>query len=251
MEIGFLLKKFISFFVEPFGFGLTLLIVGIFFVLKQKESRAKLFLFSSLFVFLLFSYPPFVNFLVQNLESQYPKYDYKQKIKYIHVLGSGHTTDKMQPISSQISSGGTKRVLDGVIIYKRTPDVKLIFTGYKGKTTLSNAEMNARLAEALGVNKKDIIINGHPTDTKEEAIFTKSIVGKQAFALVTSATHMPRAMMLFKSLGMHPIAAPTNFYKNNITSYLRAPNIQTFSTATIAMHEYIGIVWEKLKRVLK
>ena len=247
MEFWFLLKKFISFFVEPFGFGLALFIIGIFFVFIQKESRAKLFLFSSLFVFSLFSYPPFANFLVQNLENQYPKYDYKQKVKYIHVLGNGHTTDKTQPLSSQISDAGVKRVLEGVIIHKHTPHSKLIFTGFKGKTDTSTAEMNARLAIALGVHKKDIIISEYPTDTKEEAIFTKSIVGEKPFVLVTSATHMPRAMILFESLGMHPIAAPTSFYKYEITTYLRAPNIHAFSTATIAMHEYIGIVWAKIK----
>lgn len=247
MEFGFLLKKFITFFVEPFGLGLTLIVVGIYFVYMQKESRAKSFLFSGLFVFLLFSYPPFVNFLVQNLENQYPKYDYKQKVKYIHVLGNGHTTDETQPLSSQISSAGVKRVLEGIIIYKHTPHAKLIFTGFKGDTNTSVAEMNSRLARALGVNKRDIIKNGSSKDTKEEAIFTKSIVGEEPFVLVTSATHMPRAMMLFQSLDMHPIAAPTSFYKKEASSYLQAPNIHAFSVATIAMHEYIGIVWAKIK----
>ena len=247
MEFWFLLKKFISFFVEPFGFGLTLLIIGIYFILIQKKSRAKLFLFSGLSVFLLFSYPPFANFLVKNLENQYPKYDYKRNLKYIHVLGNGHTTDETQPLSSQISSAGTKRVLEGVIIYKRMPHMKLIFTGNKGKTNTSIAEMNAKLARVLGVNSKDIIKGVLPLDTKEEAIFTKSIVGEKPFVLVTSATHMPRAMMLFESLGMHPIAAPTSFYKIGKISYLLAPNIYAFATATVAMHEYIGIVWAKIK----
>lgn len=251
LEIGFYLKKFISFFVEPFGLGLTLIFIGIFFLYKQKQSRAKLFLLLGSFIFLLFSYPPFSNFLVANLENQYQKYDYKENVEYIHVLGNGHNTDKTQPISSQISDAGVKRVLEGIIIYKKIPNSKLIFTGFKGDTDTSIAQMNSKLAMALGVRGEDIITNDEAKDTKEEAIFTKSILNKQAFVLVTSATHMPRAMMLFKSLGMNPIAAPTNFYKRDMDTYLKAPNIHAFNVSVIAMHEYIGILWAKIKSFLQ
>ena len=247
MELGFFLKKFITFFVEPFGIVFTLLALGLIFLYIKKEQQAKILIslgFASLF---LFSYPPFSNFLVQNLENQYPKYDYKQEIQYIHVLGSGHNTDIMQPISSHVSDAGTKRVLEGVIIHKQIPSSKIIFTGYAGKTNRTNALMNSKLALALDVNKKDMIINGAPKDTKEEALFTKTLVGSEPFVLVTSATHMPRSMMLFKSLGLNPIAAPTAYYKSEFKGWLRAPNTSSFKISTTAMHEYIGIVWAKIR----
>ncbi|MCK4737516.1 MAG: hypothetical protein KAT10_03075, partial [Sulfurimonas sp.] len=85
MELGFILKKFITFFVEPLGIILALFVFGIYFLYRNKNSLAKLFLTLSLGFLLLFSYGPFSNFLVKNLENQYPKYDYKQDIKYIHV----------------------------------------------------------------------------------------------------------------------------------------------------------------------
>ena len=247
MSLSFLLKKFITFFVEPLGLVLVFLAFGIYFLHVKKYLFSKIALSLGVFLLLLFSYPPFANFLVQNLENKYPKFDYKHNVKYIHVLGNGHNTDKDQPISSQISSGGTKRVLEGVIIHKHLADSKIIFTGYAGETDTSNAVMNAKLAAELGVKYKDMIINPKPKDTKEEALFTKSIVGKQSFILVTSATHMPRAMMLFRSLGMHPIAAPTNFYKSEFRGYLRAPQPVYFYISSLAMHEYLGILWAKLK----
>jgi len=247
MNLGFLLKKFITFFVEPLGLVVTLLAIGLYLLHVKRERFAKVILSSGLFLLLLFSYLPFANFLVQNLENQYPKFDYKQHVKYIHVLGSGHNTDPSQPISSQICNSGTKRVLEGVIIHKQMPNSKIIFTGYKGKTNTTNAVMNAKLATALGVATKDMIINGKPTDTEDEALFTKTLVGDEPFVLVTSATHMPRAMMLFTSLGMHPIPAPTDYYKSDFRGYLRAPTPFSFYVSTLAIHEYLGILWTKLK----
>jgi len=111
--------------------------------------------------------------------------------------------------------------------------------------------MNAALAEALGLSSSELLINPFPKDTKEEALFTKTVVGEEPFILVTSASHMPRAMMLFESLGMHPIAAPTAFYTTEFRGYLRAPTARAFYLSSIAIHEYIGIVWEKLKAAIR
>lgn len=247
MEIGFLLKKFVSFFVEPYGMVLTLFFLGLFLLFINRYRLAKNFLALAFGVLLLFSYPPFSNYLVKNLEEQYTKYENNQTLKYIHVLGSGHNTDKMQPLSSKLDSASLKRVLEGVMLYKKMNGAKLIFTGYEGNTDVTNAQMNASFAIAMGVNENDIIINGKPKDTKEEAEFTKTLVGSEPFVLVTSASHMPRAMHLFESLGMKPIAAPTDFRKKEFKSYYVAPDIGALLNSQVAMHEYLGLLWSKLR----
>jgi uncharacterized SAM-binding protein YcdF (DUF218 family) len=247
MEIGFLLKKFISFFLEPVGLVLTLLVFGIYYFYAKNENRAEKFFLSSLFLLFLFSYPPFANYLISHLENQYAQYDYAKQVKYIHVLGNGHDSDKTQPLSSQLTEASIKRVVEGIVIHNKTPDSKIIFTGYEGKTDISQALINAKMAQALDISREDMLVNPLPKDTKEEALFSKTVVGSNPFVLVTSASHMPRAMMLFESLGMHPIAAPTNFYKTEFRGYLRAPSAHALYISTIAIHEYIGIVWAKLK----
>lgn len=248
MDIGFLLKKIITFFVEPLGLIITLFFIGLLLLFLKKYRLSKLSLVVSFIFLSLFSYEPFSNALVKNLENQYPKYAYKADIKYIHVLGSGHNTDKSQPISSNIGDAGIKRVLEGILIHKNISGTKLIFTGYEGDTNTSNAQMNANLAMALGVNKDDIIIGKEPKDTMEEAYFTKNIVGEDAFVLVTSATHMPRSMELFKSLGLNPVAAPSAFYKKEFDGYMKVPNVYSLKNSQMAIHEYIGILWNKLRK---
>ncbi|MDH4943792.1 ElyC/SanA/YdcF family protein [Sulfurimonas sp. C5] len=249
MSFGLFIKKFVSFFFEPIGIVITLFVIGLYYLYQKKHYKAEQFLLGSVLVLALFAYPPFSNFLVKKLENQYPKYDYSQNIKYIHVLGNGHTTDSTQPLSSQIASSGVKRILEGIIIHNKIPGSKIIFTGYAGNTDVANAVMNAKLSYALGTDQNSTIINPKPEDTREEAEFTKTIVGDEPFVLVTSASHMPRAMMLFQSYGMHPIAAPTAFYKDNNMSWLSAPNSGALFVSTLAMHEYIGMLYAKIRGV--
>ena len=246
MHFGLFIKQFISFFIQPFGLVVSLFTLGLYCVYTNKERSAKFFLSMALFLLLLFSSAKFANFLVSGLEDRYHKYDYKERVAYIHVLGSGHNTDAGQPLSSHLGSASLKRVLEGVLIYKRTPHARLIFTGYEGDTDMSNASMNAKLALALGVKKEDIILGEEALDTKDEARFCKSVVGDKPFVLVTSATHMPRAMGLFHAEGLDPIAAPTDFLREEV-GYLKAPDVSAFVKSQRAMHEYIGILWSKLR----
>jgi len=247
MEFGFFFKKLITFFVEPLGVVFTLFGLGLYLLFINKKNPAKLFLSLACGTLFLFSYPPFSNYLVKQLEEQYPKYEYANKIEYIHVLGSGHNVDSAQPISSQISGAGVKRVLEGVILHKQIEGSKLIFTGYEGETNRTTAQMHASLALALGVKEENIIVNGMPKDTQEGAVFTKNLLSDAPFVLVTSASHMPRARQLFKSLGLSPIAAPTDFQKSEFRGFLREPTIDDFKISQKAMHEYIGILWMKIR----
>ncbi len=246
MDILFYIKKFIIFFIEPFGFAITLALIGLFLLYKSKYRASKIFLTSSVLALLLFSYPPFANLLVEKLEDRYHKYNYNKNIKYIHVLGAGHTTDPSQPLSSQISNAGIKRDIEGILLHKSTKGSKIIFTGYDNFTDTPISTMNSRLAVALGVKTDDIIQNPKPKDTKEEAMFAHTIVGDKPFVLVTSATHMPRAMLIFQNLGMHPIPAPTDFIKSKNYNLLSSPNIISLYRSKTAVHEYVGMLWRSL-----
>lgn len=246
MELGFLIKKGITFFVEPLGMILSLLLLGLILWIRKKERFAQYALGLGVALLFLFSYQPFSNLLVSALEEKYPKYASEENVAYIHVLGSGHTTDPSQPLSSQISDSGIKRVLEGVLLHFKTPGSKLIFTGYAGDTNTSNAQMNAKLAKALGVKEENMIINPLPKDTKEEALFAQTIVGKERSILVTSATHMPRSMKLFSSVGLDMIAAPTGFKKDE-TDFLSAPSISNLQNSQRAVHEYLGMLWSSLR----
>jgi uncharacterized SAM-binding protein YcdF (DUF218 family) len=236
--------------MEPLGFVITLGLVGLYLLNSGRYRVSKLLLSISIGSLLLFSYPPFANLLVTNLEDRYSKYEYSKDIKYIQVLGASHNTDPSQPLSSQISNSGLKRDLEGILLHRGIEGSKIIFTGYDNFTDTPISTMNSRLAIALGVAREDIIQNPKPKDTIEEAIFIKSIVGDSPFLLVTFGFDIFIYLAIFEGLGMQPIAAPTDFVKSKGYSLWSAPNIEALYKSKRAIHEYIGIWWLKIVEFL-
>ena len=163
----------------------------------------------------LISYDPFANTVLKPLENQYPSLiNLPTTAEYIVVLGNGHRSDDTRSRVSQHSQTALMRLSEGIRLYRQSSNIKLsLLDTVEDENT--HAFMQQQLAIELGVNEKDIIIDGAPKDTSEESQAVKKIVGHKPFVLVTSASHMPRAMKIFEDAWLNPVAAPTDYLSSN------------------------------------
>jgi len=250
--MGFILKKIIATFVMPLPLGIIFGLIGLFYLSKSKTiKRGKRWItFSFLWLF-LFSYAPVSHILLFQIEKQYPTlHQVPKNVQYIYVLGNGHTTDETLPITSQLNNEAVVRLNEGIRLYHQTEGrAKLILSGYSGLfDPTPHALMQQKLALALGVPKKDIIVCPEPKDTEDEALAAKKIIAEKPFILVTSAYHMPRAFQWFKKENLHPIPAPTYHLASlKQQNYLDIFSIAALVRSTIAFHEYLGILWQTIK----
>ncbi|WP_417328625.1 ElyC/SanA/YdcF family protein [Halarcobacter sp.] len=248
----FTLKKLISAFLMPLSIGLTLFIIGLFYLLIQKQNRANFFIIIAFLWTALIAYSPFSNAMIQPLENKYPSYlKVDKSINYVLVLGSGHINNENLSDVSQLSKTALMRLSEGIRIYKELDDAKLILSGYKDDQKLSNAQMMKNVALKFGVNEENIILHEKAKDTKEESSYTKETLEKEPFILVTSAAHMPRAMKIFEANWLNPIAAPTDYLSKNEGSYLSVPKASNLKKTESAMHEYLGIIWHTITEKTK
>ena len=107
-----------------------------------------------------------------------------------------------------------------------------------------------RLAESLGIPASAILMETHSDDTDSEAKDVLPLAGHKPFILVTSAFHMPRAMALFRHLGMRPIPAPANYLgRTNTQPFVLSvlPSTGALGNSEVAWHEELGIFWEHLR----
>jgi len=111
----------------------------------------------------------------------------------------------------------------------------------------------AEVALALGVNKDGLILEEISKDTEEQAHLIQQIVGQEYFILVTSASHMPRSVALFKRLGLNCIPAPTDHLvkeRREITPRDFYPTAESLQKAEKAFYEYLGLTWARLRGLI-
>jgi uncharacterized SAM-binding protein YcdF (DUF218 family) len=251
--MDFLLKKFVSMFIMPLPLGVALILLGIYFLSKQNYTKAKYSLALSILWLFLISYSPVSDLLLADLESKNPTLHHAPKdVKYIYVLGGGHNTDENRPITSQVVDTSVVRLSEGIRHYHQLGgNAKIIVSGYHGLyDTTEHALMQKRLAVSLGINENDLILHLGTRDTQEEAQAGKKLLGAEPFILVTSASHMTRALKFFRHEGLNPIASPTNHLSNskylNYTDFFSADALKK---SHILWHEYLGLIWQKIKGV--
>lgn len=251
--MDFLLKKFVSMFLMPLPLGMAFIMLGLFFLYRNQLTKAKLTLTFSIMWLFVFSYSPIANILLHSIESNNPTLHTAPKdIKHIYVLGGGHHTDESLPITSQVVATSVVRLTEGIRLYHQlNGKAKIIVSGYHGLyDSTEHAVMQKRLAMSLGVHQKDIILHFGTRDTQEEAEAGKKLLGDKPFILVTSASHMTRALKFFTHEGLNPIPAPTNHLGSiQHLHYTDIFSSHALEKSRIAMHELIGLMWQKIKGI--
>jgi uncharacterized SAM-binding protein YcdF (DUF218 family) len=243
----FFFKKIVSAFLLPIPIGLFLLLLALYFLLVSSYTKAKIFLSLGILWFVLLSFQPISNAIINPLENSHKALLDIPKVEYVLVLGSGHSTNENLSITSQLREVAIVRINEGIRVYKKQENAKIIFSGYKGFDVNYHSFMASELALTLGVNKDKIIKLDKPVDTRQEAIETKKIIGSKPFILVTSASHMKRSILLFKKLGLHPIAAPTYHLGHESKSYNSLFSSENLYKVKVAFHEYLGLVWSYIR----
>ena len=250
MEFTFLLKKLVSAFIMPLPLFVLLFLSGIYFLYKKRITKAKFLLVVSFIWLSLISYPPLVDKILHHHESTYPTlHTPPSDIKYIYVLGNSHHTNKDLPITSQVNEISSVRLNEGIRLYHALNEEPILITsGYSGLyDPTPGAVMQNKLARALGVKPEKLHMEPGCKDTHEEAIAAKKYIGNAPFILVTSASHMQRAMKYFKSEGLNPIPAPTNHLAHiEHTSYTDFYSYHAIRNADIVWHEILGLLWQKI-----
>ncbi len=235
----------------PLPFGMILLLLGVWKLYQNRTSTARHLLLGGVAWLFLFSYGPFANILLHPLEHRYNALlSIPQDTAYIYVLGHAHHTNKSLSITSQVGKEAVVRLAEGIRLYQALHGkAKLILSGYTGlHDPTPHAIMQQKLALSLGIPKEAIILVPKATDTEEEAKAAKRITKHKPMILVTSAYHMPRAIKWFIHQGLHPYPAPTYHIASSIhPNYLKIFSTDALKGSTIAMHEYLGILWQKIK----
>lgn len=138
----------------------------------------------------------------------------------IVVLGHGHSSNPNLSLVSHFYYAGLARVTQAVVLAKQFPDAQLFFTGYGGSDPVSAADKASELAQSLGIKAERIQTYPMARNTAEEAQAVKDDLVEKNTLLVTSASHLPRALRIFNDAGIENLVGyPTgHIVKHSIST---------------------------------
>ncbi|MEM7738929.1 MAG: YdcF family protein [Deinococcota bacterium] len=104
-----------------------------------------------------------------------------------------------------------ERVLGGAALARRYPNARVVFTG-DGAATFFDIEDNLGLFDGIDSSRLEFVASSR--STYEDALLSVSQVQPQAsetWLLVTSALHMPRALIMFQTQGWQVTPYPVDY----------------------------------------
>jgi uncharacterized SAM-binding protein YcdF (DUF218 family) len=254
MDFLFLFKKIVGPLCFPLSICLILLVLGLIFLwFTRRQRTGKVLATIGVLLLALLSYSAISDRLLRPLESRYPPVLNPaglRDVRWVVVLGGGHNSDPTLPVTSQIDESAAVRLVEGIRLHNMLPESKLVLSGGTVFDPVPHARVMADVAAAIGVDEQDVVLQTRSRDTKDEARFVQDIIGDDKFILVTSASHMPRSMAMFKKLGMEPIPAPTDHLvkeKQALGPSMFFPRAGNFEKAERAVYEYLGLTWAKIR----
>jgi uncharacterized SAM-binding protein YcdF (DUF218 family) len=251
----FLFKKVVGPFLMPVPLCLLLLLSGLALVWFTRRQRAGKWLATlGALALLLLGYGFVSSRALASLERQHaPVTDVSAaagRVRWVVVLGGGSSADERLPAALRLSEGSLARLVEGVRLQRQLPGSRLLLSGGAVFGSDPDADTMAALAVELGVDRAALDLDTYSPDTETQAEVVRARLGAEGFYLVTSASHMPRSLALFRKAGTSPLPAPTHFLtqSNRGTSPGEFfPSSGGLRRAEAATYEYLGLAWAKVR----
>lgn len=211
------------------------------------------------FIFLLLISTPFLpEYFLKKLEGKYNYLLHTDHLSenssevFIHILGAGYSNDSRLSNTANLHLSSTYRIVEGLRLFNCLENSKFILTG-GGYKSAGAARLHADALRELGVPDYKIVTIDDGWNTYGEAIaLSKQINVMANIIMVTDAVHMPRAIAIFKDLGLNPTPAPCNFrlrqnkHRRDFLDLL--PSSHYINYSELVLNAFFGYIWMRLAK---
>ena len=242
------LHKILPLIFSPLILIIILIVWGLIFGSKKISS-------SGIIILIICSTPIISQKLIAYLESDYQlkkPSDVKSANAVVVLSGMLRTIKTKNGLSYEWGEG-VDRIFAGINLLQLKKAPTLILT--RGKMPwsmgLPEGEYLRDVAIKYGVPEENILLTENVENTDQEAKAIKKLfsIDNPKIILVTSAFHMPRALIVFEAAGINAIPFPVDFRrgsgKPNYMSFI--PSAGSFAGTSYFVREMIGRIYYNLK----
>jgi uncharacterized SAM-binding protein YcdF (DUF218 family) len=249
----FALVKWIEFFLEPGNTLVLLIAVGVA-IQWSRWPRAGLYLTTAAGgLLLLLLVLPIGYWIVKPLEDMYPRPPWPARVDGIVVLGGGMDSFVYETRKAPAEDIVEGRLVAAAELARRYPGARVVFSGGTEGPAYGPPETEAASVAfaQLGIPQNRITYEDRSRNTCENLTFSWRLLRPKAgevWLLATSASHLPRAMLIAGKLHWRLIAWPTDYKTAResgaiVSGLSLADNLQSLDTG---LHEWLGILFYRL-----
>lgn len=230
----------------PSGLAYVLFILGLLAYFRQRWRRLSWgLLAASGAITVICSSGAVATALMSPLEYEHPAlHDIRSypNIDHIVVLTGYAADDPDMPVTGRLNDSSAFRVMMALELGRQCSGCDVVVSG----DPIPATAMGEALV-ALGLPRERLVLETASKNTAASAANLRPML-LEPFFLITSAGHLRRSIAVFEAQGLEPIPVPTDYQgpKDWRKAELR-PSPQSLFASDLAMHEYIGWLWYRLK----
>ncbi|WP_289030489.1 YdcF family protein [uncultured Paraglaciecola sp.] len=198
------------------------------------------------------TYPSVI--LIKHLEDPYPTIKIESKVwrqtDAIVILACNYVEDDDLPFVSRWPNCSMQRNHYASQMYHSVNKPIYLAGGILGRRDVySQAAHNQEFLTTMGVNSHDIFINSKGNNTETEVAALAEMLDGKYISLVTSASHLTRAITYFEDYNIKVLPIPVeHLSRKNVEPVLGLPNASSLYRSERALHEYLGLIYQNYLR---
>ncbi|MDO8447491.1 MAG: YdcF family protein [Rhodoferax sp.] len=211
---------------------------------------------AALAVLLLQGWQPLPDVLLRQLEAQHagptPGTSLQQYAGVVLLGGALEPSYIWQAHGQPALNGAAERMTVPVALLQQHPHLRILFTGGEGDLFakgLTEADRARIFFDSMGVSPQRILYESASHTTYENAVFSAKVPGvnpAQPWLLLTSASHMPRAMATFRKAGWNVTPYPVDFRTGTQTPWTEYSLADGAKRWHLVLHELAGLLSYRL-----
>jgi uncharacterized SAM-binding protein YcdF (DUF218 family) len=248
----FLLSKVFWLIAAPSNLIGVMIVAGLIALITKRLRRlGRFFIVAGLTALVVCGLGPLGVWIIRPLEDRFERPSELAAPRGIIVLGGAISPEMFQSRSALVPLGG--RLTEAVALWRRFPDAQVVFVGGSSDgNSIPEAEVAGKLFMNLGLPREKILYENRSRNTFENAEFSWELLkprSEDKWILVTSASHMPRAMAVFRHFGFNVIAWPADYQSLGTTRELVGFSLSAAAglvVCDLAVKEWIGLAAYRL-----
>ena len=248
----FVLSKALAFILTPSNFLVLIGLLGLVLILLRWSRSGRSLLITAILGVALAGWSPLGPALLMTLEDRFPKQEIPSAITGIVMLGGAVDIHITQARGSEAWNEQAERITAVAELANRFPAARIILSGGSGHPdAISESSITKRALAAMGVPEVRMEFETRSRNTREnasESVITAKPKSNEVWLLVTSASHMPRAIACFRAANFPVTPFPVDYHTRGSEDLRRMQEsvAEGLAHVDLAAHEWTGLITYRL-----